>query len=238
MADPNIGNPFKIAKYGYDYPPRAGLISTWGYLDFIPADEIHIPDHVKRTQDLLIEQFEKKPKINGMVEGVVTQWQQIEDVGVELYTLRMLHTAGGYTLDILGEIIGLSRGGLDDDDYRAQLYFGIFLNISSGEPELLIAALKNVTGATIVHYEEIYPAAVALSAYLDTIPPANTLSQLQKLAPAGVRVSANYVTTDIRPFTWAGEGAIPTPAEGGYFAELGYAGDPGYKPGAFSELLT
>ena len=234
----DVGNPFKISKYGFDFPPRAGLLSTWGYIDFIPVDEIHIPDHVKRTQGLLIEQFEKRPKINGFVAAFAQQWQVIEDVGVEIYTLRMIHTAGGYTLDMIGEIVGVVRGGLNDDDYRAQIIFGIFLNISNGEPEVLISALLNVTGATTLHYTELYPATVYLSIHAATIP-ANTLEKIQKLAPAGVKVIVDYVNTDIRPFVFAGEGTLPTPPEGGHFAELGYGGaDPGYKPGAFSELLT
>ncbi|MCK4521366.1 MAG: hypothetical protein KAU20_02245 [Nanoarchaeota archaeon] len=234
-----IGDPFNISKFGIKIPFRAGLIATFGYIDWEAVDPIYIPDYMDRVRGLLIEQLEKKKRVNDYLQTNIDIWQEIEKVAHDVYILRGISNAGGYTLDIIGEIVGLERKGLDDDEYRAAIYFQIFINLSNGEPETLIAALQFSTNAELIRYLEIYPAEVFIHTDGDIIP-VDTAASMQLIAPAAVKVHVAYTGDhEERPFCTGDDDGFPHPAEGGHWEELGYFGaDPDYKKGQLVELIT
>src|SRR5690606_15428098 len=78
-------------------------------------------DAVERAKAQLVEQFKNRPRIRAMIEAFVGQVADLEDALEELRTGRSLDQAQGAQLDGLGTIIGLPRGGMDDEQYRARL---------------------------------------------------------------------------------------------------------------------
>jgi hypothetical protein len=133
---------------------------------------------------LLLEQYKKSTKLNGLIDSTCDQADDLESALFELRNLFYLATAEGIQLDIIGSIFGVERMGLNDDDYRSLIaFFGSF--IKSGEPESIITILKRIYAATFVTYIPSYPA-VPAGYYLIT-DATITLAELEVLSPAGVQ---------------------------------------------------
>lgn len=126
-------------------------------------------------------------KLKQFITAFSVQGQAIESMFQKLYALRSINTSTNAQLDGIGEIAGESRLGRDDEKYRIAIVFRLFLNVSSGEPETLLAATKFLTKGTVATIKEIYPATVQL--FTDgTAIDFTTTSFLQSLAPAGVKL--------------------------------------------------
>ena len=69
----------------------------------------------------LNERYKNSPVINMILEVLMEQKQALEDAVYDVYTLCHLDTAFGVQLDRIGDIAGIQRYGLNDDDYRQLL---------------------------------------------------------------------------------------------------------------------
>jgi hypothetical protein len=146
-------------------------------------------NYVQQALDLLIEQFRSKSKIAAMITAIVAQLQEAEVVAFQLLTLRSLSTAQGSQLDQIGVVVGLSRLGLSDDAYRAQLKGQILVNTSQGNPERLIEVVRIVTNSALVILHEPTPGYVQIS-FDGTITQEESIfkAKIDSVAPAGVRL--------------------------------------------------
>lgn len=70
--------------------------------------------------------------------------QDIENALKQMLLYRFVDTATGAQLEQLGSIVGQSRGGLVDDDYRRYLRARIVANFSKGRVEDLIKVVDLV----------------------------------------------------------------------------------------------
>lgn len=149
-----------------------------------------ITTHVVDSLNRLLQQYKDKEKIRALVSAHSEQIQVLEDVFQSLNNFRDIENAIGIQLDRLGDILGIDREGLNDDDYRTRLKVKVIQNISNGEPDRLINVYSFLLGATQVQYQEHYPAGVALMANADVISGQESLiyREIQKISPAGVRV--------------------------------------------------
>lgn len=86
------------------------------------------------------------------------QFNEMEEVGFQLLLNMWLVNAEGAQLDTIGIIVGLSRQGRDDTSYRSLLYTKIDINVSSGQPEKIISAIKILFDTENVEYTPVYPA--------------------------------------------------------------------------------
>lgn len=213
---------FDLALFGLHLPIRSSLVSTFGYhlFDEIPAD--YIDDMVSMAQGLLIEQFEDSAVINSFVEIFVNPIQECELVASQLMKCRDLDTITGDRLDIAGVILGVSRNGLSDEEYRTLLKLWTYLNKSSGEPELLITALRTFAKTSSIHYAESHPAKVLLEFHSPFQPPSNLRAMLQKLAVGGVKILLSWSNDEDADFGFDGEGAYPPEATTDGFTEEDY----------------
>lgn len=227
-------NGFDVARFGQTPPFRSGLIATFGYSLYSGIRDDFLANMETVTASLLIEQFEDSLNINKMVYIGVDPLQRAEIVASEISKMRDLDTAIGYSLDITGEILGVSRQGLTDDEYRKILRLQTFLNRSCGEPEMLILALKTFTGATVVHYYEMHPAMVYMEFTSIFAPPLNLLKLLQKLAVAGVKIILSWAIDTDPDFSFDGEGIYPPPSNTLGFGELTLPNE----GGKFMELIS
>lgn len=177
-----------------------------------------ITDHAARTVALLIEQFRKNPRMSGLVSAVANQLQESENILSDLITLRSISLAAGVPLDNIGVMIGIPRTGQNDTQYRSDIYFQIATNNSQATPETLIAILQRVTNGTI-SYTEYYPAAIQMEISGALLPiPSNVLQQMERIKPAGVKLTLMY-NDSATPFVFGvGSGSSFSPA----FTGLGF----------------
>lgn len=121
-----------------------------------------ITNYATTTNSILPSRFSGKTAFPGILGINDNQLQDLEDANYEILNNIWLDTAVGSQLDLLGGILALERNGRDDETYRALLYLKVDVNTGSGEPELLIKAVKQLYGATAVHYIPNYPAGVII----------------------------------------------------------------------------
>lgn len=160
---------------------------------------IKINNHVGQAEDRLLQQYKESRVFNIFLNAIVAQVQVIEDQCDLLYRERSLLTAYGYQLDGIGKLIGLSRNGRDDEDYRDALISQIEINVSGGEPESIINAIRKILSPKSIDYFDIYPAYYQL--FVQTDENANNLASLvQSMTPAGVGKAIVTLGTDNDPF--------------------------------------
>lgn len=141
-------------------------------------------NYVQQAQDLLLYQFRNSPNILKYVEIFQNQIQELELEYFSLLEALGIESATDYALDVIGKEIGELRDGRNDEDYRSAILTKVFINNSSGTPEDVIAAAKQITGASRVNYSAEYPAGIVLEVldaeYVSKAP------TIKKTIPVGV----------------------------------------------------
>jgi hypothetical protein len=180
----------------------------------------------ERTANLLVEQFITKPRINELVRIFARQVQELEYVLADMLRIKNVNMATGDQLDILGEYVGEERNGRNDNDYRQAIILRSFLNKSNGEPETIIQYAQAITNATDIKYIPIYPGKVLLQIITNFIVDAATIEQIQKIAPAGVKILVSIVQEGF-VFGFGAEGGFPPAANVRGFSEIGFTSEAG-----------
>ncbi len=135
--------------------------------------------------DLLLVQYKNSSNLRGLIDSA---YDSADDLELALFEIRdefYLSTAVGNQLDVIGDIFNEARNGDIDADYRLRIETKGSL-VASGEPEAIIAVLKNFFGATTVTYIPGWPALPG-SYYIITDSTTITLSILERYSPAGVQ---------------------------------------------------
>ena len=162
-----------------------------------------ISNHRQQALERLLEQYKDRPKLKGLMSGLVNPLQEIEEELTKLESERWLDEAEGLQLDHLGKIVGELRNNRGDEEYRMAIYTRIFLNRGGGTPEDIIAALDLVYRPERIEYSELYPASfqVYVQGY-DRLKGIKTL--VESIKPAGV---GNVIITQLQenePFVCSG----------------------------------
>ena len=174
----------------------------------------------ERALALLASQFRgtlpngELTNLQKVIKAVTDPAQFVQDVEWQLKTERWLDTAVGQQLDEIGIILGLTRNpGESDEDYRERLKFQIFINISNGTPEQVIAVLQFLTKSTHIWYHELPYAAYQLETNGLTFPvPANDLNTaLKRIGPAGVNYPPITATYNVEVPFLLGQDVTPVP---------------------------
>lgn len=159
---------------------------------------VEILDHYQRANALLASQFrdtlpdQEKNNFQKLLKAMIDSMQEIDNQNQALIFERFLDTAMGVNLDGIGEIVGLARvPGQNDEDYREDIKFQIFVNRSNGTPEEMISILKYLTDAQKIWYYEMFPGGFQMATDGLTYPTPweNLVTAINKASPAGV----NYV---------------------------------------------
>lgn len=231
-----------ITQWGYSLPLEMNKPTTWGWFTGeaipggvgTPGGEL-IPNHVERSLDLFIEQFEEKTTLQGYEAAILNMYQDIEavlqDMKRDMYNLA---EGTGDRLDIIGDIVGEPRNGRTDDEYRIALELRIRINNSNGEPEVVRAACIAFTQATSVKLVETFPAGIDLLINTIFVLPPNLITSLEKIASSGVRLRL-YLTDGEPDFAFAGEGGFPPEPNTLGFGETGIGNES--IGGKFIELI-
>lgn len=147
--------------------------------------------HTTEAIGRLITQFKGSSRLHALIKSYVDQIQELEIAAYTLLTDRAIDTAEGAQLDGIGEIVGLRRGGLTDDEYRVRLAVQIRLNLSSGTIED-IAYVGNLITGDIVEINEYFPATILVVIYSLTADPALVQRIINEARAAGVQTQIVY----------------------------------------------
>src|SRR4051812_25120763 len=120
------------------------------------------PDHASRGIARLIDRY-RKPRTSALLGSWLDEVQEAEAALWQLLVERLLETAEGDQLDVLGRIVGEPRRGRDDDTYRVWISARNLVSRSSGRTvELLTIARQLVPLPIELTLEEYYPAAFVM----------------------------------------------------------------------------
>lgn len=82
---------------------------------------------------LLTDMFREKPITEGLLASYMKEVQELENVLFQIKFYFLIDNAVGDQLDKLGDLVGIARGGVDDDDYYRELIrWQILVNRSRG----------------------------------------------------------------------------------------------------------
>lgn len=209
-----------LSVFGQELPFDDFALASFGWFEGMGLPSSIDTNIEDRTANLLVEQFITKPRINELVRIFARQVQELEYVLADMLRIKDLDTATGDQLDILGEYVGEERQGRNDDDYRQAIILKSFLNKSNGEPETIIKYAQTLTNATDIQYLPIFPGKVLLQIVTNIVVDAALIAQIQKVAPAGVKIIVDIVQEgDV--FGFEGENGFPPAANIKGFGETG-----------------
>lgn len=148
-----------------------------------------------------------RPRLGALVQAVIRQMQDLEYALWSLIYDRLLASAKGDALDLVGTLVGENRQGAEDYEYRRFIQARIRTNITGGMPDDLLWILQTITGASDVLLLQAWPADVTLDYFVD-----EPLSDRQKervanhmLDSVAAGVSINIVEAVLpKPFGFIG----------------------------------
>jgi len=114
-------------------------------------------DYAQDAIDKLLWQYRDSTNVKAFLEVTGTQLNFTQDDTFSIVENFNIENATGSVLDLVGKIVGESRGGRDDDNYRNAIIFRVVFNTSQGTPNRILEALLLATGATKVNIWEHYP---------------------------------------------------------------------------------
>lgn len=186
-----------------------------------------ITTHNDSAISRLLTQFREKPKIESIITTNAAQYQEIEDAGFGMLRAMTIEHAIGATLDRIGNVVGLIRNAMTDDDFRIEIRTKISQRQSYGRVDDIITGFKLLTGSSSVLYGEIYPAGIYITGLGNpTQPNPEQFSRfIGSVKPAGVALVIASLVWD-PPFSFDGStdgegfGDVADSAFGGHFASL------------------
>lgn len=190
-----------------------------------------------------MQQYKGKQAIEGMVTSITEQIQELEDVIYALDDGRMLfngttYPSVGVQLDNIGEIVGIKRNGLTDEQYLVLILGTIAQNNTDTTIPTILFIINLIFQPQGLHYYEVYPAGIGFD-YFDTgLDPALYLlgaQIIQKSLAAGVSLEFIVQYDETNPFAFidlydilpnfpngSGFDDLVDPGQGGLFSTLIY----------------
>jgi len=121
-----------------------------------------ISDYKNFNKNPWLIEFFKERNIIGILEAGDNQYNELEQVFFDMFTKLWIDNAEGEQLDVLGIHVGVDRNGLSDNDYRLLIEAKIQINVSSGQPERAISAVRFIYDTEDIEYAPNYPAKVRI----------------------------------------------------------------------------
>lgn len=174
-----------------------------------------ITDHEDQGLELLLTQFQGRPRLAAWLRSYLRQVQLLEDAIYDVIIARMIDRAVGAQLDQLGRLVGERRLDRDDDTYRVFIRARILVNRSTGTAPELLAILDLITE---IHFTfgDYQPAAWFIE--FDEEPeydPVLFYEILHAAKSGGVRLHmVSPTTTSDMQFRWSSVGDPDDPNQG------------------------
>jgi len=182
--------------------------------------------HTAEALDHLLEVLKGKPDLAAFIAPFIDQIQDAENAAFELIDERTIDAAVGVQLDGIGQIIGETRDGRTDDDYRAGLKAKILINKTSGTIEEIIEIVILLVSNS-VDIQDFYPASfyVNIVGALVDLDPVLLAGIISSAKPAAVNAAMIYQgDIDANTFTLASGDAVETSSTQGLANDAGTTG--------------
>jgi hypothetical protein len=88
--------------------------------------------------ETILSQFINQPHYKGILDSYIVECVELRAAFEDLKTLKSIDDSIGEQLDLIGELVGITRKGWDDATYRTWLRIQIFLNGQNSTVEDLI----------------------------------------------------------------------------------------------------
>lgn len=155
--------------------------------------------HVAEAIRNLIDVFEDKPKVVGLLTAFVNRIQDLENTFSDVLTKTALGNAAGAQLDLLGAIVGEARNGRTDLQYATAINARIRLLQSEGTIEDMLDLITSIVGSLQVNIVEFYPAKFSATIEDPVDPTEVDIGAMGNLMasgkPAGVGMDLIYYTS-------------------------------------------
>jgi hypothetical protein len=110
---------------------------------------------------LLIKQYQDSERLQGLLCALIDQVQDVDDAAADVYARVLdVNNAEGVHLDLLGRIVGETRNGTSDLNYRRAILARVLVNRSQGRIGDLIDIVRVFLGFTdsdTVRIQELQP---------------------------------------------------------------------------------
>jgi len=120
-------------------------------------------DYSVYNQPPYLLQFMKDGDVAAITHCTDYQFNDFEAAAFAIMGYSWLDQASGNSLDILGKHLNLDRNGRDDPTYATLLKIAAFINVSSGQPDELITAVKSLYGASHAILSFTYPMKITIT---------------------------------------------------------------------------
>lgn len=149
--------------------------------------------HAEEAISHLIELFKHGPRNQELLRVIGLQIQELENTSAEVFVGFYVDTATGDQLDILGRIVGETRQGRNDDDYRAAVKVRILVNLSDGKAEQMLEISRAMIPGATVQLQEVYPMTVRFEfSALGSVSLRTVFNMLEQAKAGGVRLLVSY----------------------------------------------
>lgn len=174
---------------------------------------VYIPDHDVRAKDLLLFQFQDKPRINAFVAALAAGAQALEFTTFSVVIgASTLQGAEGINLDRWGILIGEHRGGLDNEQYRGFIELRQSVNTRFGNQDLLWSVVSTAVDPYPVAVYPLYPGGlkviVASTDWLSDTVKAHTAALVRDMRPAGIIVPVIEYVPDHMALDWESDAPL------------------------------
>lgn len=169
----------------------------------------------------LVTQFRQQPKIEAVLRSLLGSVQEAQEAIESLRNGRALRHAVGAQLDGIGQIVGLERGTMGDEEYRHRLGIQIRVNLANGTPEDILETLALVLGRTVgIRLTETFPAEMTVVVEQSVPYPAGKAAAetLRQIKPAGVRALLEWGADPATMFCF--EGGVGLGFDEGLFTDV------------------
>ena len=109
---------------------------------------IYLPSLEEAGANSRIGQDKDKPVLGALYAAMGNMWQTVEDANFDLVGGLLFATATGVALDRWGQIVGQTRLGMVDADYRRMIGARILINHCGGTPDEFAAIVRVIAETT------------------------------------------------------------------------------------------
>ena len=163
-----------------------------------------ITTHVEDAKNRQVWQFAGKEKFETIIEINIERIQDLENIIFDLLAKRSISNSSGAQLDVIGEYLGLERGNLSDERYKADLFSSINKNKSAGQVNVLNTSLKYLTGIDSIILYQLFDGHVMMTVLVDSFDDVENqsiiYSTIQEIRAGGINIDitielkSNYFT--------------------------------------------
>jgi len=115
---------------------------------------------------LLLTALQGGTNLEALASAFLDRCQELEDAAHPMLAQRSIELAVDTSLDRIGAIVGIARGGRDDDAYRLRIRAEIAILNSDGTEEAITTVVQLLLGQVTkdVSFDESFPKAITVRA--------------------------------------------------------------------------